>query len=59
MKPTLRTIVISLALVAAFVGGAITAIKLHWKQPLVSIAIANQSGQEIDSLVFAYNSLTL
>lgn len=56
MKTTLRTVVVLLAIAATFVGGAVTAIQRHWDQPLVSVAISNRSGQEIDSLVVAYTS---
>tara|TARA_R110002073_G_scaffold276337_2_gene440194 strand:+ start:1843 stop:2247 length:405 start_codon:yes stop_codon:yes gene_type:complete len=51
-----RILLVLIIAVASFVSGIYVAISRHWFQPLVTVSVANVSGQEIQSLVVTYAS---
>ncbi|MDP1862935.1 MAG: hypothetical protein Q8K52_03410 [Thiobacillus sp.] len=51
-----RVLVVLFIAVASFVAGVYVTISKHWFQPLVTVSVANASGQEIQSLVVTHAS---
>ena len=52
-----RSVFVLIVVLAAFAAGAVTAVFQHWGQPLVSVSVANESGQELQSLVVTHESM--